>query len=630
MESEDDDRFGQLGRRGGKKKANLVVPTQTLWDALDRLGRHRALFTSPERDVLKSIPKDWNASYGGGYDSTPPLMLLKRKENNQFVKTFNEALAKTDLSPVYNGINALQSTAWKIDERVLKVIESVLDKPFKQIALDPSRADAIPPARRSWEQAVELAGAERFYYAWQLDYRGRAYPLGSWLQPQGDDFARALLQFAEAKPVTPDGRRWLAIHGANLMKGDHPASPTRNERVALIEKHSQEICACANAPLENLFWLSQAKDKHAWRFLAFCFEWRDYLEGERIGIPYRSRLPVGMDGTCNGFQHFAALLRDQELAQWTNVAPGPRPADLYSTIAYWVRDAIKNDQHETMAHSKDEYIQLVERKLAKTVVMIIPYGASIRGIEHNVRQYIIESGLKKSWTQQFGHEEAMERTRRAAKYLAGQFAKVLREKLPHAWAMRNWLQRCCREVIARGIPMIWISPIGLPILQSSFELRSREIQSQTISKFRIKCSLDEATDKIARPDQIKASSPNFIHGLDASHMLMTAAAARKEGITSIRTVHDCYATHAAEAGRLGEVLRGEFCRLYEDDILGAHQNWVRSLLRCDLNALTPESIRELLSGWLKCTTISKHRGPRPPERGDFDLNEVKQSDYFFC
>ena len=120
-------------------------------------------------------------------------------------------------------------------------------------------------------------------------------------------------------------------------------------------------------------------------FLAFCFEWRDYLEGERNRTPYHSRLPVGMDGTCNGFQHFAALLRDQELAEWTNVAPGPLPADLYSLVARWVGEAINNDQREELLDAKRDYLEVVERKLAKAVVMIIPYGASHRGIEHSVR-----------------------------------------------------------------------------------------------------------------------------------------------------------------------------------------------------------------------------------------------------
>lgn len=94
-------------------------------------------------------------------------------------------------------------------------------------------------------------------------------------------------------------------------------------------------------------------------------------------------------------------------------------------------------------------------------------------------------------------------------------------------------------------------------------------------------------------------------------------------------VHDCYATHAADAEQLAKVLRAEFCRLYDDDLLDAHQRWVRSIPRCDLDALIPESTRDLLRDWLNCSTTSKHRGPWPPDRGDFIVNQVNQSDYFF-
>ena len=235
-----------------------------------------------------------------------------------------------------------------------------------------------------------------------------------------------------------------------------------DERVGLIRKHSSEICACAEAPLDNLFWVKRAKEKHAWRLLAFCFEWRDYIAGEHNGVAYRSRLPVGMDGTCNGFQHFAALLRDPELARWTNLAPSLRPADLYSVVADWVCEAIRSDHvNPREAPRKDENIRLVDRKLAKSVVMIIPYGASRRGIYHKVRDCVFASELNRSWTQQFGPAEARERTQCAATYLTAHFTQVMREKLP-----RPWLQACCKQVVARGIPMIWISPVGLPILQA--------------------------------------------------------------------------------------------------------------------------------------------------------------------
>ena len=51
-------------------------------------------------------------------------------------------------------------------------------------------------------------------------------------------------------------------------------------------------------------------------------------------------LPVHMDGSCNGLQHYAALGRDQEGAVKVNVAPSDRPQDVYVAVVSASRDHI--------------------------------------------------------------------------------------------------------------------------------------------------------------------------------------------------------------------------------------------------------------------------------------------------
>ena len=61
-----------------------------------------------------------------------------------------------------------------------------------------------------------------------------------------------------------------------------------------------------------------------WQCLAACMEVRDALAS---GDPaaFRSRLPVQMDGSCNGLQHYAALSRDAPGAHAVNLLPVDRP-----------------------------------------------------------------------------------------------------------------------------------------------------------------------------------------------------------------------------------------------------------------------------------------------------------------
>lgn len=44
---------------------------------------------------------------------------------------------------------------------------------------------------------------------------------------------------------------------------------------------------------------------------------------------YVSHLPVHMDGSCNGLQHYAALGRDVAGGQAVNLLPSDKPQDVY-------------------------------------------------------------------------------------------------------------------------------------------------------------------------------------------------------------------------------------------------------------------------------------------------------------
>ena len=47
---------------------------------------------------------------------------------------------------------------------------------------------------------------------------------------------------------------------------------------------------------------------------------------------YVTCLPVHMDGSCNGLQHYAALGRDKPGALKVSLSPSDRPGDVYSAV----------------------------------------------------------------------------------------------------------------------------------------------------------------------------------------------------------------------------------------------------------------------------------------------------------
>ena len=90
-----------------------------------------------------------------------------------------------------------------------------------------------------------------------------------------------------------------------------------------------------------------------------------------------------------------------------------------------------------------------------------------------------------------------------------------------------------------------------------------------------------------------------MHSLDAAHLHLTTADASRNGINALAMIHDDYGTHAADAQQLFEIIRKQFVAMY---------------LACDPPAMLAE----------KYPCISP-----PPEKGQLDIMEVLESDFFF-
>ncbi len=478
------------------------------------------------------------------------------------------------------------------------------------------------------------------FYAYQADARGRLYPLGSILHPQGDDLNRALLEFADALPLTAAGVRPLAIYGSQQIKDDTILQhfriegrdkPTLDERVAWIEAHSEQIVRCAANPLGETWWRG-SDGQHGpqvskpFTFLAFCFAWADY---QRYGELASCALPVHVDGTCNGLQHIGALMRDRSLATATNVLPSPLPRDIYSEVASAVRDRMVKPAIRTKAANKSpldlemarrqdesarefftEFSQLVNRALAKSVVMIIPYGAGVDEYRASIHEKLREKILPKKgsrgyhyneyaqWIMAQPHFPAMETAlahkklpaqklryraldlwirNHAAFHLTYHFNKAVREKYPNIHLFKQRLMTSIKPLLAQDIPALWVAPSGLPVLQKGFKYEKSEVNVQVLNsvRFRIK----KLTNDVQKSKQRSGILPNFIHSLDAAHLVKTLLRAQTEGISAVSTVHDSFATHACHVDLLGVCLREAFCEIYPpgEDRLCQFEAWCHQL-----------------------------------------------------
>jgi len=573
-------------------------------------------------------PLAWSKPTRGGYRDLPAVLVKGS------TRAYTRELAELDLSDVYGAVNALQETPWQINTGVLGVLMEAWERGL-EVGLPPRDERPLPPkswlpgtqpedavlkawndlARPVYEQRVkdrskrlelltkldlaeEFAQHDRFYLPHQLDFRGRMYCMVPRLNPQEDDVSRGLLRFAEAVPLGEGGAFWLAVHGANLygVKGSF------EERVQWVRDHEEEITASATFPLRETFWRHADGGDACWQFLAFCYEWTGYaLSG--YSEQYGSRLPVSVDGSCNGLQNFSAMLRDEVGGAAVNLVPGEKPHDIYSKVAALVAAQVETDADYVPAAAR--WVGKVSRAICKRPTMTMPYGATQYGYTGQLQEAVRKERIVLS--NSADPVRAREETFEACLYLAPVVYKALGAVVVKARQAMDWLQEAARLAASEGLPVCWSTPSGFWVEQRYTEAEGEHMDF-TILGTRYRVVLQVMGSKISKKRQANGIAPNYVHSLDAAHLVATVNLAAANGAAGFAMVHDSYGCHAGNMWAMAQALRAAFVEQYTPDVLGKFAQEVEAQL--------PEAKRKKM--------------PAPPEPGTLELAGVLESDYFFA
>ncbi|NXP08808.1 RPOM protein, partial [Thinocorus orbignyianus] len=536
-----------------------------------------------------------------------------------------------NLHPVLDALNQLGNCAWKINQPVLDIIISIFnDKGNEKLDIPPPVSEAPrPPAvsgsPSTWSKSqkhelllckkkaaemhslrmdalykLSIANYVRdkvFWFPHNMDFRGRTYPCPPYFNHLGNDVTRAILLFAEGRPLGPKGLDWLKIHLINLT--GLKKKNALQERLEYANQIMEEILDSADRPLTGRKWWMNTDEP--WQALACCME---IAKASRSPDPaaYISHFPVHQDGSCNGLQHYAALGRDLIGAISVNLMPCSVPQDVYSAVAQQVEEFRKKDAEQGVKIA--QVLQgFISRKVVKQTVMTVVYGVTRYG-----GRLQMEKRLKE--IDEFPEEYLWE----ASHYLVKQVFNGIKEMFSATRDIQNWLTESAKLIAQSGRTVEWVTPLGLPIVQPYY--RSRPIV--------LNCGMQNLSVKNSnsnqKPDTVKqknAFPPNFIHSLDSTHMMLTALHCLRQGLTFV-SVHDCYWTHALTVDVMNQICRQQFVALHSEKIL---QDLSEFMLEkyCspgrETRALWQKKLMEQLSS--------------VPKTGEFNLKNVMDSTYFF-
>ncbi|OMO87102.1 DNA-directed RNA polymerase, phage-type, partial [Corchorus capsularis] len=315
------------------KRYGVIECDPLILSGLDTSAKHMLIPYVP----MLVPPKKWKGYDKGGHLFLPSYIM--RTHGSRIQQDALKGVPVKQMHKVYEALDTLGSTKWRVNKKVLAVVESIwasggniaglVDRndipiPEKPISEDSTeiqewkwsvrKAIKINRERHSQRCDTELKlsvarkmeNEEGFYYPHNIDFRGRAYPMHSHLNHLSSDLCRGVLEFAEGRPLGRSGLHWLKVHLANLYAGG-VEKLSHDGRLAFVENHLDDIFDSAENPINGNRWWLTAEDP--FQCLAACFNLSEALKSSS---PYsvQSYLPIHQDGSCNGLQHYAALGRD--------------------------------------------------------------------------------------------------------------------------------------------------------------------------------------------------------------------------------------------------------------------------------------------------------------------------------
>ena len=512
-------------------------------------------------------------------------------------------------------------------------------------------------------RATCFINLEQFFYDVETDYRGRVYYSEAFLNYQGSDLAKSLLEFSEGTTMTVAGYEWLLIHIANCwnkvlnIKELEEITWFECDYISHLKSQNLEDINLDKLSLEDrkrwsLFKLDELVQmgelnvveetaEKPFMLLAACIELSKYMTAVENGVEHITFLPIPVDGTANGIQHTAAITRDRVSGSLVGLTDLEFPIDLYVKVGQRMME-----NYPEFFESRNMPIKDVRKIISKRATMTRQYSAGRKKISESMFSdaYKLKATEKYNMTAEDCDKlatvaiEAIDNVcpsnsivrdflQELVMFELGKFGYVNDDKTS-AQDKANSLKRILKSVDRstdegeqkfnetleelRSIPyekvwgngsnrITWITPSGFPVFCNLFDKERVEVQIRISGK---RFTIVGQWDNEERPDiskHVSSIAANMIHSLDSTHMVNTA----KTWGNSFGAVHDSFATHASNVDGLIETLKDEFLNIYDG--------------------------KDMFQYFID-TIISNKDGLEidKPKLGDLDLKELHDSNNFFA
>lgn len=683
----------------GAKAAEAITLTEEGLNALQE-ARDLTDFGIKVRDFMIEPPTPWANGEDGGYRGKGFKTHLYRAADPEQREALT-ALLKDGEAPLgVQAVNLMQDTALRLNGSLVELVAEAAELgwdclPDMKLMDRPKEPEgyadmSIPEKAAHWEavrgikraNATATANVATFkrdlaqlrlgaqfaavWQGWVMDFRGRCYSRST-INNQREDHIKACFEFAQGRPLGEHGLKWLMIHIATEgdFKNDKGKLSKRpfSERVEWVQQNHDRIIASGQSPFGDNWWTDA---DHPFGFLRGCIE---YAAAHASGDPttFISHMPVYVDGTCSGVQHYAAALRGEE-GRFVNLVPMEEVQDLYGAVAVeveaiavkeaanWPEDLDPKDNIADLAKILGSLKKLKKKEqdpvaLAQAQASVdaccarmwLDHGIGRSTVKRNVMTYGYSSKAFGFRAQQIEdlmdplaldvirkkidrHPFGGDNGRAAASWMATRAFSAVTTVLPKVQEGMEWLRKVAGILAAENQPVRWTSPSGLPIVQAYRESETRQVKLVSLNaSFTVADGEAGEGQSLLRHYRARiAGAPkstivdhkakngiaaNFVHSLDAAHLQRAVVLGAERGVTETLLVHDSFGCHAGLMEVFSQTVRDAFVEQYEqhDPFQALYEESLKHL---------PEHLAETL--------------PQPPTKGALDLQAVARSVYSFA
>lgn len=593
------------------------------------------LFSNAFLKPVTEEPEPWSKPYMHVEGFRFPFIRTHMKPVQKFVERKFKA---GSYDPALEAINHAQSVRWRINEPILDLVRWAYETGVR-IEKFPHKDDIpVPVLSKPWE---ELSNSERTLYSrdkrkadtknrglvadrimlmtdlatadalrgqpfWthlSLDWRGRVYPIPHF-NFQRSDHVRAMFMFDQGQKLTRSGYDWLRVHVATTGAFEKIDKASFDERIQWVIDHHEDCLRVAEDPHGTVDWWSKADSP--FMFVAACMALRDDMEGKPVHIP------VSFDGSCSGLQHLCAMTRAPE-GRLVNLTPSNYPNDIYANVAEEVRDAVTQDlDNPDKCELAQKWLDYgIGRSQVKRNVMTYAYSSKEFGMSGQINEDIMdkeEERVLRGFITKHPFEGC---DRKAAFYFANHVYQAIKRVVQYPAGAMDFLVDIASQYAHESKPVFWNTPLGFPVMMLYPQMSKSRVKLMLYDKgIKTRIDANSSYDNYSHINKDKAKdavAPNFVHSMDACHLMMVLLACKADGINSVALVHDSFGCLPNDAPRFRDIIRGTFRQMYEQhDVLEEFRQVALEILD------DPSKV------------------PPVPAKGTLDLSLIEKSDYCFA